>query len=118
MLCSAPKHDDGVRLPDKHCVMTSQGHHLLERSGKLQFEYQNQDRQPSHESQQAADNPGVVAWYEVHPENYFGLGGLPHFFLEKIRQDHPVSFHGVGMSIGSVDKLDKGHLKRLNELIN
>ena len=68
--------------------------------------------------QDAADRPGAVNWYEVHPENYFGLGGIPHHFLETIRQDHPVSFHGVGMSIGSVDELDKGHLKRLKQLIN
>ncbi len=63
-------------------------------------------------------NPGLAPWYEVHPENYFGLGGVPHFYLEKIRQDHPISFHGVGMSIGSVDQLDKGHTKRLKELID
>ena len=68
--------------------------------------------------QDVANAPGVVSWYEVHPENYFGLGGVPHHFLELIRRDHPVSFHGVGMSIGSVDKLDKGHLKRLKELID
>lgn len=66
----------------------------------------------------AVDYPGKVCWYEVHPENYFGLGGIPHHYLELIRRDHPVSFHGVGMSIGSVDKLDKGHLKRLSELID
>ncbi len=66
----------------------------------------------------AADKPGAVSWYEVHPENYFGLGGVPHHYLELIRRDHPVSFHGVGMSIGSVDQLDKGHLKRLRELID
>lgn len=65
----------------------------------------------------AADNPASVSWYEVHPENYFGLGGIPHHYLEIIRRDHPVSFHGVGMSIGSVDQLDMGHLRRLKELI-
>jgi len=64
------------------------------------------------------NSPGVVPWYEVHPENYFGLGGIPHFFLEKIRQDHPISFHGVGMSIGSVDQLDESHTKRLKQLID
>ena len=63
-------------------------------------------------------HPGNVSWYEVHPENYFGLGGVPHHYLEIIRRDHPISFHGVGMSIGSVDQLDKGHLKRLSELID
>ena len=66
----------------------------------------------------ATQQPGCVSWYEVHPENYFGLGGIPHHYLETIRQNHPVSFHGVGMSIGSVDELDKGHLNRLRQLID
>ena len=66
----------------------------------------------------AESNPGAVSWYEVHPENYFGLGGVPHYYLEKIRQDHALSFHGVGMSTGSVDQLDKGHTKRLKQLID
>ena len=25
----------------------------------------------------AEASPGLVPWYEVHPENYFGLGGVP-----------------------------------------
>lgn len=66
----------------------------------------------------AVEYTGDVSWYEVHPENYFGRGGIPHHYLERIRSDYPVSFHGVGMSIGSVDKLDRGHLKRLSELID
>ena len=58
-----------------------------------------------------------VGWFEVHSENYFGKGGAPLHFLEKIREDYPISLHGVGMSLGSVDVLDVRHLALLKDLI-
>ncbi|ESS73543.1 hypothetical protein UPF0276 [Methyloglobulus morosus KoM1] len=58
-----------------------------------------------------------VGWFEVHSENYFGKGGAPFYYLEKIREDYPVSLHGVGMSLGSVDALDVQHLAELKGLI-
>lgn len=56
-----------------------------------------------------------VGWLEVHSENYFGAGGRP--MLEKIREHYPISLHGVGLSLGSTDPLDEGHLKQLKRLI-
>jgi len=47
-----------------------------------------------------------VNWFEVISDNYFCAGGLPLFYLEKIRQDYPISLHGVGMSLGSTDPLN------------
>ncbi|MBO0753335.1 MAG: DUF692 family protein, partial [Bradyrhizobiaceae bacterium] len=38
-------------------------------------------------------------FFEVHAENYMGAGGPPHAALNQIRQDYPVSLHGVCMSI-------------------
>jgi uncharacterized protein len=58
-----------------------------------------------------------IGWFEVHSENYFGKGGAPLHFLEKIREDYPISLHGVGMSLGSVDVLDGRHLSLLKELV-
>lgn len=58
-----------------------------------------------------------IGWLEVHSENYFGDGGQPLHYLERIRQHYPVSLHGVGMSLGSVDRLDREHLRRLKALI-
>ncbi len=58
-----------------------------------------------------------VGWLEVHSENYFGAGGVPLRDLETLRVDYPISLHGVGMSLGSVDELDRQHLKRLKDLI-
>jgi len=62
-----------------------------------------------------ADRPGIP-WFEAHSENYFGKGGLPLFYLEKIRQDYPLSLHGVGLSLGSVDPLNQAHLRQIKVL--
>jgi uncharacterized protein (UPF0276 family) len=56
-----------------------------------------------------------VAWFEVHSENYLG-GGVPLHDLETIRRDYPLSLHGVGLSLGSVDGLDAVHLERVAAL--
>lgn len=57
-------------------------------------------------------------FFEVHAENYMGAGGPPHRALEVIRQDHPVSLHGVCMSIGGAQPLDAAHLSRFRHLID
>lgn len=62
------------------------------------------------------DAPGPVAWLEIHAENYLGVGGRPKAQLERLRQDFPVSCHGVGLSIGSEGPLDLEHLRRLKAL--
>ena len=59
-----------------------------------------------------------VEWFEVHSENYFGQGGAPHYYLSKARENHPISFHGVGLSLGSTDPLNVTHLSRLKELVD
>ena len=59
-----------------------------------------------------------IGWFEVHPENYMGAGGPPHKYLTKIRELYPLSLHGVGLSIGGAEKLDKDHLSRLKTLID
>lgn len=65
----------------------------------------------------AGDRPDV-GWFEVHAENYMGAGGPAHHYLERIRQDYPLSMHGVGLSIGSDAPLDTEHLQRLKALVN
>jgi len=59
----------------------------------------------------------LVSWFEVHSENYMG-GGAPIRDLEAIRGDYPVSLHGVGLSLGSADGLDAGHLDRVVGLVD
>jgi len=57
-----------------------------------------------------------VAWFEVHSENYFADGGAALAALDQVRADYPVALHGVGMSLGSVDPLDRDHLAKLARL--
>ncbi|QPF90378.1 MNIO family bufferin maturase [Bradyrhizobium commune] len=56
-------------------------------------------------------------FFEVHAENYMGAGGAPHRALEAIRRDHPLSLHGVCMSIGGPQPLDRAHLARFRALV-
>lgn len=65
----------------------------------------------------ALASPVKTGWLEVHSENYFGRGGAPLRYLEDIRADYPISLHDVGMSIGSVDALDRNHLRQLKNLV-
>jgi uncharacterized protein (UPF0276 family) len=59
-----------------------------------------------------------IAWLEVHSENYFSAGGAAHDALERLRADYPLSFHGVGLSLGSADPPDPIHLRRLREIVD
>jgi uncharacterized protein len=58
----------------------------------------------------------AIGFLEVHSENFFGEGGAPLAWLERFRAIYPVSLHGVGLSLGSSDPLDAGHLARLRSL--
>jgi uncharacterized protein len=57
-------------------------------------------------------------FFEVHAENYMGAGGPPHAALSQIRQDYPLSLHGVCMSIGGPQPLDQAHLQRFEALVD
>lgn len=57
-------------------------------------------------------------FFEAHAENYMGAGGPPHHALTRIRSDYPVSLHGVCMSIGGPQPLDKAHLGRFKALVD
>ncbi|QJP15897.1 DUF692 domain-containing protein [Starkeya sp. ORNL1] len=57
--------------------------------------------------------PQPIGFFEVHAENYMGAGGPPHAQLGRLREDYALSVHGVGLSIGSMQPLDRDHLARL-----
>jgi uncharacterized protein len=59
----------------------------------------------------------AVPWLEVHSENYYVDGGPALAALDRIRADYPLSLHGVGMSLGSTDPLDRVHLAKLARLV-
>ncbi len=68
------------------------------------------------------ENRPAIPWFEAISENFMGIGeaagGRAIQILEQIRQHYPVVFHGVSMSIGSMDPLDESYLKRLKELVD
>ena len=58
----------------------------------------------------------AIAFLEVHTENYLG-GGPAVAGLERLRHDYAVSLHGVGLSLGGADPLDRRHLMRVKGLV-
>ncbi|WP_415859424.1 DUF692 domain-containing protein [Burkholderia sp. BCC1977] len=66
--------------------------------------------------QAVLDEQPAIPWFEVHTENYMG-GGAAAAYLDAIRQDYPLSLHGVGLSLGSADGLDGAHLARVREAV-
>jgi len=67
-----------------------------------------------HMAEILSDRP-ALSWVEVHPENY--LRNHPaRAALHQVRRDVPVSLHGVALSLGSYDGLDRGHLRELRFL--
>lgn len=57
-----------------------------------------------------------VDWLEIISENYLVPGGKPLAQLDAIRRDTPLVMHGVSMSIGSADPLDRRYLRALRGL--
>ena len=69
-----------------------------------------------HHADIVASNP-AVGWFEAHSENYFAAGGAQRSYLAKIRADYALSLHGVGLSIGSTDPMNRGHLEQILRLV-
>jgi uncharacterized protein (UPF0276 family) len=60
--------------------------------------------------------PHGIDWLEVVTENYLVPGGKPLDYLERIRAQFPLVMHGVSLSIGSTDPLDRDYLAALRSL--
>jgi uncharacterized protein (UPF0276 family) len=59
----------------------------------------------------------LLAFVEVHSENFFAAGGPLLALLERVRSLYALSLHGVGLSLGSADPLDERHLASLEALV-
>lgn len=57
-----------------------------------------------------------VDWFEIISENYMSAGGRPLISLDRVRERYPMVMHGVSLSIGSVDPLDRDYLDSLKAL--
>ncbi|MBP3128319.1 DUF692 domain-containing protein [Thalassospira sp. ER-Se-21-Dark] len=60
----------------------------------------------------------TVGWFEIHPENYMVAGGPRLAMLEELCAHYPVSMHGVGLSLGGGEPLNKHHLADLKRLVD
>lgn len=58
----------------------------------------------------------AVDWFEAISENFMDSGGRPRAVLRRIAERYPLVLHGVSLSIGSTDPLDRGYVRRLRVL--
>jgi uncharacterized protein (UPF0276 family) len=58
-----------------------------------------------------------VDFVEVISENFMIEGGRPREVLRRVRERHAVALHGVSMSVGSADGLNREHLQHLTRLV-
>ena len=59
----------------------------------------------------------AVGWLEVHTENYLQPSGWDSHVLQTLRQDYPISLHGVGLGLGSVRGFSEPHLQRVRAVV-
>lgn len=71
-----------------------------------------------HHYRAALDGADGLDFFEVHAENFMGEGGPPHRWLSAIRERRALSVHGVCLSIGGREDLDKDHLERLKRVVD
>jgi uncharacterized protein (UPF0276 family) len=60
----------------------------------------------------------AVDWFEVVSENFMDSRGRPRHVLDEIVARYPVVAHGVSLSIGSTDPLDRDYLTRLKRFVD
>jgi uncharacterized protein len=70
---------------------------------------------PAHLAEIAAELP-ALGFLEIHAENYMANPAALDRLLE-LRHHYPLSLHGVALSLGSAEALDRGHLARFKALI-
>jgi len=68
--------------------------------------------------QNVLDTRPDIGFLEVHSENYFNSHSKNHHYLEQIAPLYPLSFHGIGLSLGSSEDISQQHLKQLKTLID
>lgn len=59
-----------------------------------------------------------LGFLEIHSENYFNPHSKNHFYLQQIAEFYAMSFHGIGLSLGSSEPISKKHLNNLKQLVD
>jgi uncharacterized protein len=62
------------------------------------------------------DDGGRADWFEAISENFMIRGGRPLHVLERIRSERPIALHGVSLSLGATDPLNRAYLADLRAL--
>jgi uncharacterized protein (UPF0276 family) len=101
MMSASPVHDLSLRAPAASARLPSRAGIGLK----------------SQHYQQILDDQPALGFFEVHAENYLVAGGPSHHYLGLIRERYPLSIHGVGLSIGAQQPLDRDHLERIAGLL-
>jgi uncharacterized protein len=63
------------------------------------------------------DEHPKVDLFEAISENFMVRGGRPLCVLEKVRERYPIALHGVSMSIGSTDPLNREYRRRTDKAV-
>jgi len=63
------------------------------------------------------ENKPNIPWFEVLIDNYMMDAGSSLYYLAQAAEAYPLTFHGVGMSLGSVEQLNLDYLSKLKQLI-
>src|SRR5262249_31278027 len=69
-----------------------------------------------HLAEAAATRP-ALDWFEIHPENFLANSHAAEL-LSELSQHYRISIHTVGLSVGTADGIDRGHLKRMKRLMD
>jgi uncharacterized protein (UPF0276 family) len=69
----------------------------------------------SHYTHIVERNP-AIDWLEILSDNYMQTAGRPLYYLDAIAAKYPIAMHGVSLSVGSTDPLDRAYLAELRSL--
>ena len=58
----------------------------------------------------------AVDWFEIISENFMDSGGRPRAVLDQLAEHYRIVMHGVSLSIGSTDPLNRDYLAKLKAL--
>jgi uncharacterized protein (UPF0276 family) len=58
----------------------------------------------------------AVDWFEIISDNYLETAGRPLDYLDAVAARYPVAMHGVSLSIGSTDPIDRAYVEALRAL--
>jgi uncharacterized protein len=62
------------------------------------------------------DRKPAVDWFEIVTENFLDTDGRPAWVLDQVAERYPVVLHGVSMSVGSTDPIDRTYLAKVKAL--